>query len=1150
MELKFSQKFYSDFKTNRDVVFIYSETLDLLIVNVYNDARLTADQSTILCLTNFFEKRLQLNRCLIIGDFNAHHTDWEPSRSSDKRGTELISLIDTLNLTVITPPNLPTHAYACTGNSARTSTIDLTLCNVPNLIKNIAMYDPDIYTGLDHRPVSYDLCDMTTRRLVFTNNNHLNYKNADWELVNRELETAINPLMLQLPCCHPHNIETVTLCLTNAITKTCRDHIPCINPRRKRRHAIWWNENCRLAKKQKNAMDRRIDKLLDMTLISSRKSQLLAQRKRGFRQYARHLCVEKRAYLDTLVQSSSRNDDWTIHEKIICFESKKDLPMLHTAQGTPAVNWEENFEVMRAKFFQGSSTTPTIDQTPPTSFSPFPPILASECSAAVAKMNNRTTGGDDKLNILLIKKVWHTVEPIFIKLGNEILRHSHHPVSWKHAVTKIIPKTGRSDYLIAKSYRPIALLSILTRIFESIMSRRLSHIAEDRNLLPQDQHGFRKNHRTTDGLTKMVDYIHSGWKVKKVTSALTLDLAGAYDNVCHTLLTLKLREMNFPCYVISWLNHFLTNRSTCIRNEEHFSDTWYLKKGLPQGSPISSILFILYTADLIFDLNAVIPTSSFADDIILYVANASTDANVSQLKTAVTIANKWAINNKQTFDAGKTELMHFDRRHAPNTQVLTIHDHVITPTKKLRVLGVWFDPKLNWKTHVETTLRNTRSKWSRVLRCSRKITSLSYRTRRTIYQGVIEARIAYGYAVWHRISNSNFKPLDVFFNQVCRKICGALPKTKTASCIIESGQIPLRLRLNTIHEREKLKKKLNMMRFKKFTTIPPWKLPLQAFTFKVNSCPQTAIKAMQTTLLELKPEVVSWPDGSVTNDGKAGAGFILYLFQTDLPPIEHSLRVKDESTAEECEWWATYMSIMKARESASDWRLMCIFTDSQSIINSWKKIQTGKNSHVETLLYDLNRYLIRENRRVQIQWIPGHSSILGNEIADALAKQATRLPKISIVPIINPVLALKKAQIEAQKQITNWWSNHRSKKSIFYDNKPDLKIPALHDNLIYQETKWITWIRTNAIPLNDHLSTMKLRNDNSCACSSESKFAVETIDHFLFHCSRFNLLRQKWILPHGSTQQPNTITDIINSPTGRNDVLHFIRASKRFERKS
>ena len=97
-------------------------------------------------------------------------------------------------------------------------------------------------------------------------------------------------------------------------------------------------------------------------------------------------------------------------------------------------------------------------------------------------------------------------------------------------------------------------------------------------------------------------------------------------------------------------------------------------------------------------------------------------------------------------------------------------------------------------------------------------------------------------------------------------------------------------------------------------------------------------------------------------------------------------------------------------------------------------------------------------------------------------KQATRLPNHSITPFISPVSVLYKTMIVYQKQIANWWKKNRSMKSIFYNGKPVFTISTLHENLLYQETKWITWIRTNAMPLNGHLSKMKFRNDNQCSC--------------------------------------------------------------------
>ena len=110
-----------------------------------------------------------------------------------------------------------------------------------------------------------------------------------------------------------------------------------------------------------------------------------------------------------------------------------------------------------------------------------------------------------------------------------------------------------------------------------------------------------------------------------------------------------------------------------------------------------------------------------------------------------------------------------------------------------------------------------------------------------------------------------------------------------------------------------------------------------------------------------------------------------------------------------------------------------------------------------------------------------------------------------------------------QLNINKWWQKNRSTKSIFYDNKPYLKIPMMHERLIFLESRWLTWIRTNSMPLNDHLYRMKIRTDNLCACSDGSTNSIETVHQFIFQCPRFGVLRNKLIQPHGPPPTPPII---------------------------
>ena len=185
-----------------------------------------------------------------------------------------------------------------------------------------------------------------------------------------------------------------------------------------------------------------------------------------------------------------------------------------------------------------------------------------------------------------------------------------------------------------------------------------------------------------------------------------------------------------------------------------------------------------------------------------------------------------------------------------------------------------------------------------------------------------------------------------------------------------------------------------------------------------------------------------------------------------------------------------------------------------------------------------------------LKWIPSHKNIKGNEKADNLAKCATLLPQASINPIPDVRSFLKQAEDEHRREIAEWWRTNRSLNSIYYNDVVDINIPNIHNNLTFQESRWLTWIRSNSMPLNAHLYQMQIKSSNLCKCSDEFNQSIETINHFLFQCPRFEHLRNDLIRPHGPYQQTNERIKLMNTKEGRLGILQFIHKSKRFKERS
>ena len=191
--------------------------------------------------------------------------------------------------------------------------------------------------------------------------------------------------------------------------------------------------------------------------------------------------------------------------------------------------------------------------------------------------------------------------PQLTRLFQACIDLGYHPREFKIANTIVLRKPGKDDYTEPKLYRPIALLSTLGKALEAVVAKRLSDFAEKHNLLPPEQMGARRGRSTEIALETIVNAVHTVWGSGKqyVASLLSLDVAGAFDNVSHERLLHNLRSKGVPFWIVNWTASFLTERATSITLGQKTSEVETAETGIPQGSPVSPVLFLFFNAPLI-----------------------------------------------------------------------------------------------------------------------------------------------------------------------------------------------------------------------------------------------------------------------------------------------------------------------------------------------------------------------------------------------------------------------------------------------------------------------------------------------------------------------------------------------------------------------
>ena len=400
----------------------------------------------------------------------------------------------------------------------------------------------------------------------------------------------------------------------------------------------------------------------------------------------------------------------------------------------------------------------------------FRKILESEVHEIIRKLDNSKATGLDKIPCGILKTAADVVVPSLTLIFNQSIATGIFPKEWQSArVIPIFKKGANSDL---ENYRPISILPVVAKVFEKVVYNQFYEYLNRNNLLTDCQSGFRSLHSTLSALLKA----SNNWSVNidngLINGVIFIDLKKAFDTIDHGIILRKLSYYGVDQVALNWFSSYLGNRVQKCQVNGHLSSSSVINCGVPQGSIIGPLLFLLYINDLPNCLTIAEP-NMYADDTNLTV---SAD-NLADLKHKMNLElaniNQWLRVNKLSLNITKTEYMVIGSRQRLRAITdgqsieLSIEGKEISRVKEAKSLGMVIDDSLSWNKHAEETCKKI-SCGIGMLKRLRPFINQS--TAVDIYKSLIEPHFDYCSGVWYGTSKTMCDRLQKLQNRAARVI--------------------------------------------------------------------------------------------------------------------------------------------------------------------------------------------------------------------------------------------------------------------------------------------------------------------------------------------------------------------------------------------
>jgi ribonuclease HI len=1089
---------------------------------------------------------------ILMGDLNAHHPWWmgaqaidtDTIRVSSRELDALVDWLETNHFQLLNKPGRPTHFPR---NRQKPSTIDLGLVRGP-ISTQVLTWAVDDNSTSDHSLCTISIPSHTplTRAL------RRNWRTANWELFEQTILNA----NLEL-----HNLTTNQE-IENAastVTSTIMTALNAAAPLRPvtARNAPWWTPNLEYIKQRLQQAERRL-----RTDPNPTNSEQCVQLRKRWKHLTHNARIRYRTHQLTKTDSKSV---WKVIKNH--HTHHKPIPPLNGI-----TSFDNKCELLRQTLFPHNLTD---TQPLPPDFvtashdlsNNFAEVTTTEVDTFLQKVNNASSPGHDGISYPIIKRI-HAIKPHLLpQLYTAILQQGSHPAEWKTANCVVIPKPNKASYNDPKSYRPISLLPCLSKGMAHIAAKRIAAAAVRTGGIHHTQMGSRAQYSAIHALLHTIDPASrslttptnaTNGKAPRST-ILTHDIEGAFNNVQRSTLIEIMRQRRLPLYLIQWARSFTTNRRLGFAFDNKTEAHQPYNCGLPQGSPTSPILFLIY-AQAMLETNqrsASSTLTSYVDDVAMVQTSRSLLNNTRTLEERTILQLQRGSHLGLTYSPNKSDLLFLlpptsDHRTRPLTINPTVkfNDTTVQPSRSITYLGVIIDESLTFKPHANKAASKGHQAIGSLNFLHHRQWSVPATVLHHLTFTAVLPKILWASPVWWTGTQAVLSPLQTAYHSIARWITGLPPSTAIANLLQAANLSPLALYLDFLSTKESIRQAFSPTPIMPTTTSPqnipgsqrllsflqclgpgkledrittsPHNIPRgpKPHTTKLNNQAATHTNWIRSLL---DHTILIYTDGSKLDNGNTGSGWCIMqtLHGTTTTMFEGHCHLGTQSEVFDAKLHAAYEALQAINTLPPASAHLCI--DNSSAIDSLNN--NTYNHHHARHAIEAATELITTGWTISTVWVPSHTGITGNKRADIQAKAGASNNRLLCQhSVTTKTWLLAEAK---RKFMSEWHTTHKSA-------KPSLTWPQHLSELKWKETQALFRVFARRAPTD--IDPITKTAPTTCACNA----SPPTSEHILAECPLFDRQRTELLY---RLKTPTITRDQVLLPTHTKPVLDFLKAT-------